>query len=109
MKINGITALQEDKAEDAYVMRFPADADVSPPFNVTTNAGEPVYVVSEYTKPVKKEIDLNTGETTITYGKPDERDLEIERLRALVAQYVPHEPTDAEEESAEESTEDTED
>ena len=83
MKINNIPALQEDILDDTYVMRFPAVPDMDvlvAPFVVTTQTGAIVHTVGEFTIPLRKEVDLSTGVTTITFGMPDERDLKIAAL-----------------------------
>ena len=81
MKINGITAIQEEIRGDEYIMIFPeVPDDLRAPFEVTTSEGEEVYTVTDFPEPLRKEIDLQTGITAVIFGKLDERDLKIREL-----------------------------
>ena len=85
MKINGIEALQEEVQGKVYVMTFPeAPGDLQAPFVITTPEGEEVYTVSEFTVPLRKEVDLPTGVTTIIFGKPDEREVKIQTMEKQI-------------------------
>jgi len=86
MKINGFPALSEDKVNDQYVMIFPQDVLILPPFVVTTSEDEHVYTVDDFTSAIRKEINMVTGETMVVYGKPDPIAEKLAELEKQIAE-----------------------
>ena len=83
MKINNHPAIQEQVTENRYIMIFPEDPpEITPPFVVTTSDGSEVYTIKEFTVPVSREINLQNGNATIIFERPDERDATIQELKA---------------------------
>ena len=86
MKINNITALQEDIIDNTYVMIFPESPDMealTPPFTVTTSDGQHVRTVEDFTVPVRKDTDLATGQTTVTFRKLSEAERLAQQVEEL--------------------------
>jgi len=86
MKINDIPALSEEVVNDQYVMIFPQDTFIDPPFRVTTDEGAEIHVVDGYPAFERKEV-IKSGLTKYVYGKADpvgERIAQIEKLIAEI-------------------------
>ena len=86
MQINGIPAQSEGVINDRYMMIFPQDTFISPPFAVTTTDGDEVYTIDAYPVAISKEINMSTGETKIMYGRLDPVGERITQLEQMIAE-----------------------
>ena len=69
MTINGHPAFSGAVENDQYVMKFPQDAIVTPPFVLASPDGQIAETITDYTEFVLKQI--IPGEMMLIYGKPN--------------------------------------
>ena len=66
-------------------MVFPEDPpEIIPPFVVTTPVGTEVHTIEEFTTPLSRTVNLQNGNVTIVFQRPDERDAAIQELKAKI-------------------------
>jgi len=81
MTINGKSALSEDIVNNQYVIIFPEDTNINPPFEVRTGSGDLVHTVDDFTVFLFKETMADGKTTKMFFGRADITPAELDRQR----------------------------